>query len=134
MKLHIDFETYSACELKSAGLDNYAKDPSTGVWCMAYAFDDETPLLWRPDSCDIERVRDHICSGEVVYAHNAPFELAIWNRVMAPKFNWPRLEPKQVRCTMAMAYAMGLPGALENLAPALGIEQRKDAAGKRVMM
>ncbi len=134
MKLHIDFETYSACELKSAGLDNYAKDPSTGVWCMAYGFDEEDVLLWRPGSCDIERVRDHIAKGEVVYAHNAPFELAIWNNVMVPKFNWPRLEPKQVRCTMAMAYAMGLPGALENLAPALGIEQRKDAAGKRVMM
>ena len=38
--LHIDFETYSACELKDEGMDNYVKHPSTGVHCMAFAFDD----------------------------------------------------------------------------------------------
>lgn len=32
--LHIDLETFSRIDLKKAGLDNYAKDPSTGVHCM----------------------------------------------------------------------------------------------------
>jgi DNA polymerase len=79
-------------------------------------------------------VLEHVRAGGLVYAHNSVFELAIWNRVMVPSYEWPHLFVQQARCTMAMAYSMGLPGALENAAPALGIEQRKDAAGKRVML
>ena len=132
--LHIDFETYSAADLPVCGLDNYASDPTTGVHCMAYCFDDEGVLLWRPGSCDIERVRDHIANGGIVVAHNAAFELAIWNKVCVPKYGWPQLSPKQMRCTMAQAYAMSLPGSLEKAAAALGIPQQKDVAGARVMM
>ena len=35
---------------------------------------------------------------------------------------------------MAMAYAMGLPGSLDGAAAALGIDQRKEEKGSRVMM
>jgi DNA polymerase len=35
---------------------------------------------------------------------------------------------------MAMAYAMALPGSLENAAAALGLTQQKDLAGHRLMM
>lgn len=139
MKLHIDFETYSACELKSAGLDNYARHPSTGVHCMAWCFDDESVNVMVPpfhilNGAGIRRIFEHIEAGGIVVAHNAPFELAIWNNVMVPKYHWPKLSPSQVRCTMAMAYSMSLPGALEKVAPALGIDQQKDLAGARVMM
>lgn len=105
---------------------------------MAFAFDDEpvelvTPADWL-FSAAFERALDHIAAGGTVYAHNAAFELALWNFVCVPTLDWPRLRPEQTRCTMAMAYAMALPGALANAAPALGIEQRKDAAGGRVML
>lgn len=138
--LSIDFETRSACELRDRGLHNYATDPTTGVHCMAFAFDDEpvdiitdmkgfyTRGLYPHD------VIAHVAKGGIVYAHNAAFELAIWNNICVPRYGWPELKPEQVRCTMAMCYAMGLPGALENAAPALGLAQRKDAAGKRVML
>lgn len=132
--LHLDFETFSACDLKSAGLDNYSKHPTTGFHCLAYAFDDEPVELFIPFDPKHERVLDHVEAGGIVYAHNAAFELAIWNNVCVPKFKWPRLKPEQVRCTMAMAYAMGLPGKLEHAAPALGILQRKDLAGSRIML
>jgi DNA polymerase len=134
--LHIDFETFSACELKDRGLHNYAADPTTGAHCMAYAFDDGKVQVWTPADAPLQHhaMLDHVAEGGLVYAHNAPFELAIWNLVMVPRYGWPRLRPEQVRCTMAMAYAMSLPGALGNAAPALGIEQRKNAAGARVMM
>lgn len=134
--LHIDFETYSACELKDRGLHNYATDPTTGVHCMAWAMDDgQTQLLpFIGSKVEAYDVSEHVASGGLVYAHNAPFELAIWNNVCVPRYGWPVLKPEQVRCTMAMCYAMALPGALANAAPALGIEQRKDAAGARVMM
>jgi DNA polymerase len=134
MVLHIDFESASACDLRAEGLARYMEDLSTVMHCMGYAFDDEEPELWIAGQPLPQRIADHVEAGGLVYAHNAAFELGAWNHVMGPSFDWPRLRPEQVRCTMAMAYAMALPGALENAAPALGIEQRKDAVGKRVMM
>lgn len=104
---------------------------------MAWAFGDEdVSIMCTHDFGRVQNSRlfEHIRTGGIVVAHNAPFELAIWNNVCVPKFDWPKLSPGQVRCTMAMAYAMGLPGALEKVAPALGIEQQKDLAGARVMM
>lgn len=132
--LSIDFETFSACELKDRGLANYAADPSTGVHCMAFAFDDEPVCHRAIDEKFPYRLFEHVIDGGLVYAHNAPFELAIWNSICVPKYGWPVLKPEQCRCTMAMAYAMSLPGALENVAPALGLSQRKDSAGKRIML
>lgn len=136
--LHIDFETYSACDLKAAGLDNYATDPTTGVHCMAWAFDDEPVAVigpssrWWPQLPDL--VSAHVASGGTVVAHNAAFELAIWNNVCVPRFGWPKLKPEQMRCTMAQAYAMSLPGSLDKAAAAAGITEQKDMAGARVMM
>lgn len=133
---HIDFETNSACELRDRGLYNYAIDPTTGVHCMAWAFDDAKPVVWTPDqgNTPISALLLHVKNGGTLVAHNVAFELAIWNHVCVPRYGWPELRPEQVRCTMAQAYAMALPGALEKVAPALGVEQRKDMAGSRVMM
>jgi DNA polymerase len=132
--LHIDFETFSACDLKTAGLDNYARDPTTGVHCMAFAFDDGPVDLVLPSDGLDDCIEDYILAGGLVYAHNAPFEWAIWNHIMVPRYGWPDLKIEQCRCTMAMAYAMGLPGALEDAAPALGIDARKDMKGKAIML
>lgn len=131
--LHIDFETSSACELKDAGLDNYASHPSTGVHCMAYCFDDG-PVELMPIPAMDPIVFSHVVRGGLVYAHNAAFELAIWNKVCVPRYGWPILSPMQMRCTMAMAYAMALPGGLDKASAALGIDQQKDMVGARVMM
>jgi hypothetical protein len=38
--LWLDFETRSRCDLKARGVYNYARDLSTEVLCMSYAFDD----------------------------------------------------------------------------------------------
>lgn len=73
--------------------------------------------------------------GEMTFfAHNAAFEIGIWNHVMSRRYGWPALRPEQVVCTMAMAYGMALPGALDNAAAAVGLTHQKDAAGGRVML
>lgn len=133
--LHIDFETYSEADLKVVGLDNYSRHPSTKVWCMAYAFDDE-PVRVLIDNMQLipKRITDHIKAGGEVVAHNAQFELAIWNHVCATKYGWPMLMAKQTRCTMAQAHAMALPASLEKAAAALGLDARKDAQGARIML
>lgn len=133
--LHVDFETRSACDLKKAGADVYARHPSTDTMCMGFAFDGEPVALWLPaDVLPNERICQHVAAGGTVVAHNAPFELVIWKHVLSPKYGYPPLRPEQTVCTMAMAYAMALPGSLEKAAAAVGIEQQKDMAGSRIMM
>ena len=135
-RLHIDFETYSLADLPSAGAEKYAADPSTGIWCMAWAFDDGDPAFWIPKEghlpVDLEA---HIAQGGLVWAHNVAFELAIWTSVL-PQYaaGRPPLRVDQTRCTMSMALAMGLPGSLEGAGNALGLEDRKDDKGRRVML
>jgi DNA polymerase len=131
-RLYIDFETYSACELKTCGLANYATDATTNVHCMAYAFDDEDAQLVLSPTLPLE-VGSYVIDGGLVYAHNAQFEYMIWNHVCA-KHDWPPLKFEQLRCTLAMAFAMGLPGSLENAACALGLPDRKNLAGRRIML
>jgi len=136
--LHIDFETRSVLDLKEVGLWNYVRHPSTDVWCAAFAFDDAEPEIWTPD-----RKRPPGSAGwwlgdqlkEVsVIAHNAPFELAVWNEICTKRYGWPELIPEKVSCTMAQAYAMGLPGGLEDAALALGLSVLKDAEGRALML
>jgi DNA polymerase len=129
MHIHIDFETRSTVELTTAGLENYASHPDTDVWCMASAVGDGEPELWVPGMQPVVVHRESI-----VYAHNAHFELAIWNQIMVPRYGFSKLDPKQVRCTMAMAYSMGMPGSLEKASAAMGITMRKDLEGQRLMM
>lgn len=132
--LHIDFETRSACDLKIAGADVYSKHPTTDVWCMGFAFTNEPVFLWKNTDGKPRDVLDYVEAGGKCVAHNAPFELAIWNNVLVPKYCWPELKPEQIVCTMSMAYAMALPGSLEKAAAAAGIEKQKDMGGHRIML
>lgn len=128
-----DFETQSACDLKKCGVEKYARDASTRVLCFGYIWPDGTEKLWKPgDPIDCE-LAEHIRAGRLFVAHNAPFELAIWEFCMVP-LGWPKLEAKQVSCTMARALALGLPASLAQCAQAMRLPLEKDEAGHRVMM
>jgi len=132
--LHIDLETRSAADLKKVGAHAYFDDPSTGVWCAAYSFCDEEPKLWWPgEPCPLE-LADHVTKGGLTAAWNANFERLAWRAILGPKHGWPVPRLEQYRCVMAQAYAMGLPGALDDAAGALGLPEQKDAAGYRLMM
>jgi DNA polymerase bacteriophage-type len=132
--LHIDFETRGSVDLKVVGAENYASHADTDVWCMAYAEDTHAPKIWTPLMGDEPLATSFVRNGHLVMAHNAAFELAIWNSIMVPRYGWPELKLSQTRCTMAMAYAMDLPGALDNAAMALGMVQQKDKVGHRLML
>lgn len=132
--LHLDFETRSDVDLKKAGLHEYARGRNTDIMCAAYAFGDEAVQLWRPGGILPDRFIDHIESGGIVHAHNATFEQELCNNVAVRKYNWPYLYTDQLECTMAMSYAMGLPGHLGSTAAALGIAEQKDMVGHRLML
>lgn len=137
--LHIDFETRGVVDLKTRGLDAYSRDQHTGIWCLGFAFDDEPVDVIEQrhlagGSPFLQRVLNHVAAGGQCVAHNAQFELVIWNLIAAPRFGWPRLHIRQMRCTMAASYAMALPGGLDNAAAALGIQHEKDKEGYRLML
>lgn len=132
--LHVDFETRSAADLKKTGVYAYAADPTTDIWCMAYAFGDEPVRVWTPGEEPPAELVEHVMLGGVLVAHNAAFERVIWRYVLAPRYGFPEPDVSQWRCTMVMAYALGLPGSLENAAPAAGIDIGKDMAGRRLML
>jgi DNA polymerase len=130
--LHIDFETRSIVDLKTAGVYVYADHPLTDVTCAAYAFDDGPVQLWRNgDPCPGD-IFDHVLDGGIVTAHNAQFERILWGGPLARKHGWPVPELTTWRCTMVRAFSMALPGSLENAAAAVGLSIQKDMAGNRL--
>ena len=132
--LHIDFETRSAVDLKKSGVMRYAASPTTEVLCLAWSLGNMPPesrsgLFTLPT-----HIIDHIASGGKVGAHNAAFEYYIWNKVFAKDSpGIPLLKWEQLDCTMARAYQVGLPGALDGALEALGAEIRKDVEGGKIM-
>lgn len=138
LALHLDWETRSAVDLKTAGLHRYAEDPSTGIWCLAWAFSDGDKGVWKPDTYFPQRILDHVLNDGKVVAHNAAFERAIWNKVL-PRYIGkqvfvPPMFIRQQDCTMARCAVLGIPARLEDAGHVLGIEQQKDKAGHANML
>ena len=123
--LWLDFETRSRCDLKTAGVYNYAQDLSTEVLCMSYAFDDEPVVTWLPSQPFPERVA--MFKGQI-RAHNAAFErLILWYVCQTNHL----LE--QFYCTSAQARANCLPGSLEDIGRALSSKMKKDYRGSQLI-
>lgn len=138
--LHIDFETRSEVDLKTAGAHVYADHESTRVLCMAWKLGEQPTQLWRGGVLEPQadpfptEVLDYIRSGKRVFAHNAAFEHAIWNGPLRRRFpHLPHISYPQWYCTMAAALAAGLPGGLDQLGEALELDLRKDRAGSAAM-
>ena len=71
----------------------------------------------------------------IVSAHNAPFEYAIYNLILARRYGWPaRWNPSLWRCTMARAAMVGLPQGLDELTRVLRCKTPKDLEGRSLML
>jgi DNA polymerase len=139
-RLHIDFESRSRLDLTKVGTVIYANDPSTAVWCFAWAFNAEKVELWEPGQPIPRRIITHIASGGVVSGFSVQFEYHCWNVVLPRQLGLkelPLLDYHQLDCTQARAVVMGLPRSLEMVAYAVDQTQQrmqKDAAGRRLML
>ena len=123
--LWLDFETRSRCDLKAAGVYNYAQDASTEVLCMSYAFDDEDVQTWTPDQPFPKQVKNY---KGVIYAHNAAFERLIFWYVLQVNFDL-----EQFYCTAAQARANCAPGSLEDVGRFAGASMKKDHRGAQLI-
>ena len=129
-----DWESFSECEIRSAGAEAYARHPSTDLLCAQFSFGDEEPELWLPGQPCPQRVVEHVQAGGRIVAWNAPFELCMWQEVACKKYGFPPVRPEQFWCTAARAANMGLPRDLDGSASALGTPVQKDAEGRRIML
>jgi DNA polymerase len=134
--LHRDYETRGVALLEKVGAYRHAVDPATEVLCGAYAVDDEPVKLWTPGDAIPAEFREAATNPNwIAVAHNAAFEIAIEQLLLAPRFSWPAPIPiERQRCTLAMASALALPGKLKKLADVLELSRRKDVAGHRLML
>lgn len=142
MRIHIDFETRASVDIKKTGGWRYTHHPMTTILCMAWAIvSGNTPAeqadvkLWLPDEPFPTELRAAIEDRQnLVVAHNAIFERAVFANIGIPRFGFPTVEAHQWRCTLAKAAMHGLPKGLSECGRALGLKVVKDDAGKRVML
>jgi len=150
---HLDFETFSACDIRKGGGYRYAHDESTEVLIAKYAIGEQDKQCYTPtfskyperQSLDnMEALYDHIERGGRVAAHNAAFERAIWENVMVKHHDAPKTKIHQWICTAAQAAASGLPRSLAKAVAALNTGNNakegdanyiipKDKAGDRLI-
>lgn len=130
----LDYETASGCDLKKAGADRYAEDPTTEILCLSYTIMDSPPRTWfpgQPRPADLARA---LADGYIVVAHNAGFEKAIWRCIQTRLFGWPAIPPEQWHDTMAVCAMRAIPLALERAGQVLGLSHQKDMEGNKITL
>ena len=131
--LYGDLESFSCCNLKTAGAHRYAEDPTTEVLVNQWALDDgpvhveDLTGRQRPSKEFLALLHD----PEVVCVyHNSGFDRTIMRHV------W-RLDIPAERWldTMVVALAHSLPGALGKVGEVLGLDsdEAKDRRGARLI-
>lgn len=126
--MHIDWETFSRCDIVKEGAYKYADHPSTRAHILSYATKTSKVSRWLPG--DPYPFKNY--TGPF-YAWNSQFERLIWNGVAHRVYGWPKMPLERFRCVAAMARASALPGKLDNSARCMGITQQKDHRGSQLI-
>ena len=138
MELHFDVETVSPVDLPKCGAYAYFEHDDTKFRCAAWAVDDGEPqgvLADEDGRIDLSAFFELASRPDaVIFAHNAAFERLAWRELAHKRLGYPPIPDEKWRCTMSMAYAMSLPGALDAVTKALQVEQVKDKVGNRLML
>lgn len=134
LRVHLDFESRSACDLKKRGAWIYSKHPTTSLMCTAFAPGDADPVLLPRGEQKSKALRELARDPEVLFvAHNAGFEFVMWLHQMVP-LGYPLIPINRWRCTSAKASAMGLPKSLDAVGKILRLPITKDTEGYQIMM
>lgn len=133
---HLDFETYSAIDIRKVGAHRYARHPSTEVLIACYWLPRfEGVDVWLPLEEDPpEDLMEYIEQGGLIGAHNANFERLIWQHALKRQHpNIPEIAKKRWVCTAAKAAASGLPRSLDKALIASGSDIKKNPEGSRLI-
>lgn len=135
--LFLDYETRSLADLEEVGTDNYAKDVSTEILMLGWAFDREEISLWQPH---IEKPPKKLVDGlrdpsVIKIAWSSQFEYNITKR----KFGYYIHDEDffiplpQWRDPIVLAHNLSLPGKLEKVGEILKMKELKDERGKELI-
>jgi DNA polymerase len=136
MKICLDFETASNCDLSEAGAWRYAEDPTTEILCLAWVRGEHV-WVWIPGQNDhlLIMLRGLAENPDVIFeAHNAAFEQAIWHFIMVGQLGMPPVPIERWDCTMARCAYTGAPMALDMAAQVLGVDEQKDKIGRKLTL
>ena len=132
-ELFLDTETYSATDLKSAGLHKYMEDPTFEVLLLPYAWGDDPvrvlDLVNDRDDPDTQAELQDILAGlkdpdTVKIAHNSAFERGAYHRA----FGFYQ-RPEEWVDTMILCAMNGLPASLDAAGEALQLPDQKIKEG-----
>jgi hypothetical protein len=127
-EIALDFETYSASNLKKIGLSRYAMDESTEILCMSYAIDGGKVKSWHPGKKFPQDFLDALEKKPLIWAWNAAFEIQIWTYA-CQKAGFPPCPPlEQWRDSMALSCYFGMPATLAMASRVVGTSE-KSATG-----
>jgi len=116
------------------GAARYTEDPSCEVLSFSYDLKDgHGPRLWMPGWPPPVPLFEHLAAGRLIEAWNVAFERWVWRNVCVPKYGWPPLPDRQLRCAMAKSRAAQYPGALSEASEVVLGVNLKDAEGKRLL-
>jgi DNA polymerase bacteriophage-type len=138
-RLHLDFEVFSAIDLRDVGCYRYSADPSTDPLCCAFALDDGPTVIWHPglDEIELMKLEVHFAAlanpSVLLLAHNCMFEFSVLQFHSMKLWGIPAPDASRLRCTMSLARRASLPGKLEKLAEVLNLGNQKDARGKSLI-
>lgn len=134
--------------LGAVGTRNYVQHPTFELLSLAYNLKDGSPAeWWRPDPsipyyphyCEEtahlhpHRLLQFVAAGGVIEAWGAMFEWQVWEFHCVPVLGWPRLHQEQMRDAPSKSRASGYPGKLEIAGNVLDLEEKKDAAGSKLI-
>jgi DNA polymerase len=141
-KIFMDFETRSWVNIKDVGAPKYAAHPSTQPLMLVYG-NDAGHEQWVLDLSAPEatpRVPETLAAliedPEVdFHAHNAGFEIAIWDAICVGRWGWPAIAHDRWHCTAGRAAAANQPRALGSVGNRLGLSDnhKKETRGKELI-
>ena len=133
---YVNYETFSLADLSEVGLDNYVKDPSTGISMLSWALDDEEIEVWLPHTGPIpKKLLDALQNPAVIkIAWHAAFEWNITRNVTGPRYVDGGLDIPitEFRDPIVLAHNLSLPGRLEKVGAILKMSQQKDPRGEEL--
>ncbi|CAB4132060.1 DNA-directed DNA polymerase, family A, palm domain containing protein [uncultured Caudovirales phage] len=128
-----DFETRSAVDLKKAGADRYAEDPTTDILTLCWAWERGKRGIWHPGEPFPAELEAAILRNYIFVPHNARFERAIWREHMVKLYGAPPIPLEQWADTMARCANMVLPQSLDRALKVLALPIEKDMEGNRLI-
>jgi DNA polymerase bacteriophage-type len=120
--------------LKVVGATVYTQHPEAEVICLAYNLKDGFgSRSWTPGQTVPLDLFIHLQEGKLIEAWNVSFEYLVWNNICVPKYGFPPLDAHSCRCAAAKSRAHSLPGSLAPCGEVVGIKDKKDKRGKRLI-